>query len=184
MLEEILEYNKEFVKYKNYEKYITNKYPEKKTAIVSCMDTRLTELLPAALGFKNGDAKIIKNAGGVISHPFGSVMRSLLIGIYELDVREILVIGHTDCGARYTDSSKLIELMKERGIRQKDIDLIKYYGIDFESWLGGFKDLDQSIKKSVELIRNHPLVPEEIRVYGLVIDSVTGELSQVEERDL
>lgn len=184
MLEEILEYNKEFVKNKNYEKFITNKYPEKKTAIVSCMDTRLTELLPAALGFKNGDAKIIKNAGGVISHPFGSVMRSLLIGIYELDVREILVIGHTDCGARYTDSSKLIELMKERGIRQKDIDLIKYYGIDFESWLGGFKDLDQSIKKSVELIRNHPLVPEEIRVYGLVIDSVTGELSKVEDKGL
>lgn len=184
MLEEILEYNKEFVKNKSYEKFITNKYPEKKTAIVSCMDTRLTELLPAALGFKNGDAKIIKNAGGVISHPFGSVMRSLLIGIYELDVREILVIGHTDCGARYTDSSKLIELMKERGIRQKDIDLIKYYGIDFESWLGGFKDLHQSIKKSVELIRNHPLVPEEIRVYGLVIDSVTGELSKVEEKGL
>ena len=179
MLEEILEYNKEFVKNKGYEKFITNKYPEKKTAIVSCMDTRLTELLPAALGFKNGDAKIIKNAGGVISHPFGSVMRSLLIGIYELDVREVLVIGHTDCGARYTDSSKMIEMMKERGIRQKDIDLIKYYGIDFDSWLGGFKDLDQSIKKSVELIRNHPLVPEEIRVYGLVIDSVTGELSKV-----
>ncbi|MGC6174832.1 beta-class carbonic anhydrase [Lacrimispora sp. 38-1] len=179
MLEEILEYNKEFVKNKGYEKFITNKYPEKKTAIVSCMDTRLTELLPAALGFKNGDAKIIKNAGGVISHPFGSVMRSLLIGIYELDVREILVIGHTDCGARYTDSGKMIEMMKERGIRQKDIDLIKYYGIDFDSWLGGFKDLDQSIKKSVELIRNHPLVPEEIRVYGLVIDSVTGELSKV-----
>jgi len=179
MLNDILEYNKEFVKNKGYEKFITNKYPEKKTAIVSCMDTRLTELLPAALGFKNGDAKIIKNAGGVISHPFGSVMRSLLIGIYELDVREILVIGHTDCGARYTDSRKMIEMMKDRGIRQKDIDLIKYYGIDFESWLGGFKDLDQSIKKSVELIRNHPLVPEEIRVYGLVIDSVTGELSKV-----
>ncbi len=179
MLNDILEYNKEFVKNKGYEKFITNKYPEKKTAIVSCMDTRLTELLPAALGFKNGDAKIIKNAGGVISHPFGSVMRSLLIGIYELDVREILVIGHTDCGARYTDSRKMIEMMKDRGIRQKDIDLIKYYGIDFESWLGGFKDLDQSIKKSVELIRNHPLVPDEIRVYGLVIDSVTGELSKV-----
>ncbi|MDW2800614.1 carbonic anhydrase [Clostridium boliviensis] len=184
MLEEILEFNREFVKNKSYETYIANKYPQKKTAIVSCMDTRLTELLPAALGLKNGDAKIIKNAGGVISHPFGSVMRSLLIGIYELDVREILVIGHTDCGARHTDSVKMIEKMKERGITQKDIDLIKYYGIDFESWLGGFEDLEQSIKKSVELIRCHPLVPEEIRVYGLVIDSVTGELSKAGENGL
>ncbi|GLC81624.1 beta-class carbonic anhydrase [Lacrimispora brassicae] len=179
MIDEILQYNKEFVEHQGYVKYITNKYPDKKVAIVSCMDTRLTELLPSALGIKNGDAKIIKNAGGMISHPFGSAMRSLLIGIYELDVKEILVIGHTDCGARYTDSKKIIEKMKQRGITQRDIDMVKYYGIDFDSWLGGFMDLDLSIKKSVELIRNHPFVPEEIMVYGLVIDSVTGELRKV-----
>lgn len=179
MINEILEYNKDFVENKGYEKYITNKYPDKKVAIVSCMDTRLTELLPAALGLKNGDAKIIKNAGGVISHPFGSVMRSLLIAIYELDVREILVIGHTDCGARYTDSQKMIEKMKEHGITQNNIDMVKYCGIDFDSWLGGFMDLDDSVKKSVELIHKHPLVPETITVYGLVIDSVTGELTRV-----
>lgn len=71
MLDEILEFNKQFVANKGYEKYITNKYPDKKIAILSCMDTRLTELLPAALGIKNGDVKMIKNAGGVISHPFG-----------------------------------------------------------------------------------------------------------------
>ncbi|WP_124068301.1 carbonic anhydrase [Clostridium sp. E02] len=179
MLKEILAYNREFVDKKTYEKYLTNKYPDKKTAIVSCMDTRLTELLPAALGFKNGDAKIIKNAGGVISHPFGSVMRSILIGIYELDVREILVIGHTDCGARCTDSKNMIEIMKDRGITQADIDRIKYFGIDFDSWLGGFQDLDQSIKKSVEMIKNHPLIPEDVTVYGLVIDSETGALEQL-----
>jgi carbonic anhydrase len=179
MLDEILEYNKVFVQNKGYEKYITNKYPDKKVAIVSCMDTRLTELLPAALGLKNGDAKIIKNAGGVISHPFGSVMRSLLIAIYELDVREILVVGHTDCGARYTDSQKMIEKMKEQGITQNNIDMVKYCGIDFDSWLGGFMDLDDSIKKSVELIHKHPLIPDTIMVYGLVIDSVTGELTRI-----
>jgi len=76
MIDEILKYNKEFVENKKYERYITSKYPDKKIAIVTCMDTRLTELLPAALGFKNGDVKIIKNAGGSISHPFGSVARS------------------------------------------------------------------------------------------------------------
>lgn len=179
MIEEILKYNKVFVENKGYEKHITSKYPDKKVAIVTCMDTRLTELLPAALGIKNGDAKIIKNAGGIISHPFGSVMRSLLIGIYELNVQEILVIGHTDCGARHTDSKKMIEEMKAHGITQQNIDMIKYYGIDFDSWLNGFVDLDISIKKSVEMIRKHPLVPQEVMVYGLVIDSITGELKKI-----
>lgn len=179
MLEEILEFNKEFVEKKEYEKYLTSKFPNKKIAIVSCMDTRLTELLPAALGLRNGDAKIIKNAGGVISHPFGSAIRSLLIGIYELEVEEVLVIGHTDCGARHTDSSKMIEKMKERGIASENIDMLKYCGIDFDSWLGGFADLDSSIKKSVEVIKRHPLIPEGLKVYGLIIDSATGKLTRV-----
>lgn len=75
-IEEVLAFNKTFVEEKRYEQFETDKYPEKKLAVLSCMDTRLTELLPAALGLKNGDAKIIKNAGGVIAHPFGSVIRS------------------------------------------------------------------------------------------------------------
>ncbi len=69
MMDEILKYNKQFVAEKGYERFITTKYPDKKIAILSCMDTRLTELLPAALGIKNGDVKMIKNAGGIISPP-------------------------------------------------------------------------------------------------------------------
>lgn len=106
MIDELVSYNREFVKNKGYEKYITNKYPDKKIAIVSCMDTRLTELLPASLGIKNGDVKIIKNAGAIISHPFGSVIRSLMVAIYELGVVEVMIIGHTDCGAKHMNSSE------------------------------------------------------------------------------
>ena len=62
MIDRIIAYNKEFVAAKGYEKYVTSKYPDKKLAVLTCMDTRLTELLPVALGLKNGDAKIIKNA--------------------------------------------------------------------------------------------------------------------------
>ena len=58
IIEEIIKYNENFVASKAYEKYLTSKYPDKKLAILSCMDTRLTELLPAALGLKNGDAKL------------------------------------------------------------------------------------------------------------------------------
>ena len=136
-------------------------------------------MLPAAMGIKNGDAKIIKNAGGIISHPFGSAMRSILIGIYELNIEEVLVIGHTDCGARCTDSKKLIEKMKARGITQRNLDLIEYCGVDYNSWLGGFIDLKLSVRKSVEIIRKHPLVPADIKIYGLIIDSTTGELSKI-----
>lgn len=180
MLNDILDYNKRFVAQKTYENYQTkDKYPAKKLAIVSCMDTRLTELLPAALGIKNGDAKFIQNAGGVISHPFGSVMRSLLIAVYELGVREILVIGHTDCGARFTDSQAMTEKMLTRGITRENIELVKYCGIDFTAWLGGFQDLELSVRKSTEMVKQHPLISPEISVYGLIIDSNTGELSRV-----
>ena len=75
MIDEIIDYNKRFVAEKCYEKYVTDKYPDKKLAVLSCMDTRLTELLPAALGLKNGDAKIIKNAGGLVISAFDSAMR-------------------------------------------------------------------------------------------------------------
>ena len=132
MIDEILAYNKKFVEEKQYEKYTASKYPNKKIAILTCMDTRLVELLPAALGLKNGDVKIIKNAGGVVTSPFGSVIRSLLVAIIELGVEEIMVIGHTDCGVQHIDSDMMIHHMKERGISQESIDLMKYCGINFE----------------------------------------------------
>jgi len=78
-LTEILSYNQSFVEKGGYAEFLTNKYPERKLAILSCMDTRMLELLPAALGLKNGDVKMIKNAGAMITHPWGSVMRSLLV---------------------------------------------------------------------------------------------------------
>lgn len=63
------------------------------------MDTRLVELLPHALNLRNGDVKIVKNAGALVSHPFGSIMRSILVAVYELQADEVCVIGHHDCGA-------------------------------------------------------------------------------------
>ena len=99
MIDQIIAFNKTFVEQKGYEKYLTDKYPDKKLAVLSCMDTRLTELLPAALGLKNGDAKIIKNAGGLVISAFDSAMRSLIVAIYELGVEEIMVVAHSHCGA-------------------------------------------------------------------------------------
>ena len=179
MIEDILEFNRQFVQSRQYEKYVTGKYPNKRIAILSCMDARLTELLPAALGFKNGDVKIIKNAGAVISSPFGSVMRSLIIAIYSLGVQDILVIGHYDCGVQNMDSHALLEKMKERGITEESLALIRFLGVDFDSWLRGFEDVRQSVDETVHKITDHPLIPQDVNVYGLVIDPTTGRLDRV-----
>ena len=85
-----------------------------------------------------------------------------------------------NCYKRNPSFLKMIEKMEARGISQVNIDMIKYYGIDFNAWLGGFKELDFSIKKTVELIKKHPLVPDDMQVYGLIMDSVTGELRKLE----
>lgn len=179
MIDELLQFNAEFVKGKGYEKFITNKYPDKKIAILSCMDTRLTELLPAALGIKNGDVKIIKNAGAVISHPFGSVIRSLLVAIYELGVIEVMVIGHSDCGAQHMNSEQMIQKMKERGISEDNIEMMRYCGIDFKSWLRGFETPESSVRETVDQIKRHPLIPDDMVVRGFVIDSTTGKLTSI-----
>lgn len=179
MIEKILAYNQAFVKDEKYKPYVTSKFPDRKLAIVTCMDTRLIELLPAALGIRNGDAKIIKNAGGVIVHPFGSAVRSLLVAIYELGVEDIMIIGHTDCGVQHMDVDHMIERMKAQGIGQEVIQNIQYCGIDFKKWLGGFDDVDTSVTESVSLLRNHPLIPKSVSIYGYIMDSCTGELSEV-----
>lgn len=176
MIDEILEFNKKFVAEKQYEKYATSKYPDRKLAILTCMDTRLTELLPAALGIKNGDAKIIKNAGGVIAHPYGSVMRSLLVAILELGVEEIMVIGHTDCGVQGLNPEEMLKDLKGRGINQNHIDIIRYSGIDFDNWLKGFDSVEESVSDTVFALRNHPLMPKDIIIGGYIMNSDTGEI--------
>ena len=179
IIEEIIRHNKSFVANKEYEKYLTSKYPDKRLAILSCMDTRLTELLPAALGLKNGDAKIIKNAGGLVINPFDSAMRSLLVAIYELGVEEIMVIAHSNCGACHMNGSEMKSLMLERGIRQDVLDTIELCGINLDHWLEGFRDTEDSVRKTVQTSRRHPLVPQGINLHGYIIDSVTGELTEV-----
>ena len=179
MINDILEFNRRFVREKGYEPYITTKYPDRKLAIVTCMDTRLTELLIAAMGLRNGDAKIIKNAGGVISSPFSTEVRSLLVGIYELGVEDVVVVGHTDCGAQHISGPDMVEAMRSRGIPERSIEACRYFDVDFDKWLCGFDSVEESVRRSVAVLRNHPLIPGDVRISGFIIDSVTGELTEV-----
>lgn len=182
-LEEILKFNENFVENKEYEVYETSKQPNKQVLILSCMDTRLTDLLPKALNLKNGDAKIVKNAGASIMHAFGSVIRSIVVAVYEFDVKEILVIGHHNCGMCNLKPDDLITKIRERGISEDIINTLINAGIDINKWLHGFDSVEDSVKDSVNTIKNHPLIPKDLIVHGLVIDPKTGKLDVVVKGD-
>ncbi|MEG0259254.1 MAG: carbonic anhydrase [Lysinibacillus sp.] len=179
MLKEILNFNDTFVEDKKYEPFITTKYPDKHIVVLSCMDTRLVELLPKAMNLRNGDVKIVKCAGALISHPFGAVMRSLLVAVYELQADEVYVVGHYDCGMSAVDPESMLSKMVERGVSTETIKMMEYSGIDLKDFLRGFGDVATSVMKSVDTIRNHPLMLKSIPVHGLVIDPNTGRLDLI-----
>lgn len=178
MIDSILQFNREFVASKAYEPYVTDKFPAKKLAVLTCMDTRLTELLPKALGLRNGDAKIIKNAGGLVLSDKDSAIRSLLVGIYELGVQEVMVIHHSTCGACHMSYEEFKPHMIERGIPSDT--LAAWEADSIADWLEGFHDTEASVRKTVAAIVNHPLVPADVVVRGFIIDSMTGELTEIE----
>ena len=179
LLDEILDYNSKFVEEEKYLDYKTDKFPNKKLAILSCMDTRLVELLPRALNVKNGDVKMVKNAGAIVTDPFDSVVRSLFVAAYELKADEIMVIGHHGCGMKNFDGASTISKMKDQGVSDETLTTLEYAGVNVNDWLQGFESVETSVQNSVAILRNHPLLPKDTPVHGLVIDPETGKLDLV-----
>jgi len=175
-LPKILEFNHQFVASKAYESYQATRLPDKKIVIVTCMDTRLTELLPKAMNLRNGDAKIIKIAGAVVAAPFGSVMRSIMIAVYSLGIEEVFVIGHHDCAMSGVRHENMLDVARASGIDEDRIKMLQHAGVDLKGWLSGFDCPAEAVHASVKMIRNHPMLPARVRVHGLIMDPVTGAL--------
>ncbi len=176
MSQDIIHYNEKFVAEKAYLKYQTGKYPAEQLLILTCMDTRLTEMLPAALGLKNGDVKMVRNAGGCIQDPYGSEVRSILTAIAKLNIRRILVMGHTDCGTEELSGQEVLDVLKELGITVEATVQAEKNREDIKEWLNGFADVKTEVKKSTDLLKNHPLIPGSIEIEGAVIDTETGRI--------
>lgn len=155
--------------------------PDRRFTILTCMDARLDPAKYA--GLAEGDAHVIRNAGGRASD---DAIRSLVISYKLLGTREWFVIHHTDCGMQlFTDdiirsllsSSLETAIIDESGWR----DVGKTPGStegEFVDWLT-FKDLAESVYIDVKRIRNHPLVPATIPIYGFIYDVKTGQLIEV-----
>jgi carbonic anhydrase len=136
--------------------------PGRKFAVVACMDARLD---PAkALGLEEGDAHVIRNAGGRAA----DALRSLVISQRLLGTQAILVVHHTDCGMLTFDNPTLYGICRaDLGADASDIDFLP------------FSDLEQSVREDVELIRSSPLIAKGTPVAGFVYDVKTGRIQEV-----
>lgn len=176
-LEQILLANQKFVE-NLPEEYVRcsteiSKLPQRQLAIFTCMDTRLVDFLEPAMGIKRGEVKVIKNAGNSVTGPFEATIRSLVIGIFELGVNEIIVIGHKDCGMSQTNSRRLVEKMLARGISAEAIQMIEK---ELEDWVDHFQHPEDNVRDVVKRISTNPLIPRDVPVHGLLFNPHTGEL--------
>jgi carbonic anhydrase len=136
--------------------------PRKKLAIVACMDSRLD--LFGALGLTEGDAHMIRNAGGVVTD---DAIRSLVISQRLLKTEEIVLIHHTDCGMQtFTDDGFRRQIQDEIGIKP--------------SWATeAFDDLDEDVRQSIARIKLNPFIPNKGSVRGFIYDIKDGLLHEV-----
>lgn len=181
LIDDILKHNAVFVRQKEYEAFRTDHLPNKKLVVITCMDTRLVELLPRAMNLRNGDVKMIKVAGAVVTHPFGSVMRSILIAVHQLHAQEIAVVGHHDCGMINFHCQALLDQAVSSGVSPSVIQTLNNAGIDLQHWLSGFEKVADGVRGSVNLIRSHPLMRPGIPVHGLIIHPETGALELIHD---
>ncbi len=137
--------------------------PAKHVAVLACMDARLN--VYGALGLQEGEAHVIRNAGGVVTE---DEIRSLAISQRLLGTREIILIHHTDCGMlTFTDDEFKAGIQKETGLKP--------------AWAAeAFSDIDEDVRQSLARIQGSPFIPVKDSVRGFVFDVATGRLREVD----
>src|SRR5260221_440419 len=137
--------------------------PERKLAVITCMDTRLSI---RTLGLKKGDAHIIRNAGGVVT---GDSLRSLVVLHYFLGTGEVMVINHTDCGLMQTTEQDLRTRIQNRAGTAAVTPAFFY----------AFQNIDENVRHQLQKLRTHPWIPKEVAVRGFVYDVSSGRLREI-----
>jgi carbonic anhydrase len=136
--------------------------PGRNLAVVACMDARLN--VYALLGLREGEAHVIRNAGGVVSD---DVLRSLVISQRLLGTREVILVHHTDCGMlTFTDDQVKADIEADTGLRP-------HFALE------SFQDLERDVRQSIARIKSSPFVPHKDAVRGFVYDVRSGALEEV-----
>jgi carbonic anhydrase len=140
------------------------KPPGYKLAVVACMDARVT--VEEMLGLKTGDAHIIRNAGSIVTD---DVLRSLVISTRLLGTREIMIIGHTNCGMVSFNEKELVD----RLVEETGTDVVS------PGAFLPFSDLEENVRRQVSKVDHHPWIGSEVSVRGFVFDVKSGGLKEI-----
>src|SRR5215469_17641702 len=132
--------------------------PERKLAILTCMDTRLSI---RTLGLKTGDAHIIRNAGGIVTD---DSIRSLLVSHHLLGTEEFMIINHTDCGLMQTSEQDLRARIQSKSGTAAIAPAFFY----------AFQDVDENVRHQLQKLRTHPWIPKSVAIRGFVYDVTSG----------
>lgn len=139
--------------------------PERRLAVLTCMDTRLSII---TMGLKEGDAHIIRNAGGIVTD---DALRSLLVSHYLLGTEEFMVINHTDCGLMHTSEQDLRTRIQNRAGTAAVAPAFFY----------AFQNIDENVRHQLQKLRSHPWIPRTVAVRGFVYDVTTGRLREIKD---
>lgn len=139
--------------------------PQRKIAILTCMDTRLSI---RTMGLKTGDAHIIRNAGGIVTD---DSLRSLVVSHHLLGTEEFMIINHTDCGLMHATEEELRARIQNRTGTAAVAPAFFY----------AFKNIDENVRHQLQKLRTHPWIPKEVAVRGFVYDVVTGLLREIKD---
>ena len=162
VINEVLEANELYAR--THELRRLSPRPTRKLAILTCMDTRLSTV---TLGLANGDAHIIRNAGGIVTE---DSLRSLLVSHYLLDTVEFMIINHTDCGLMQASEQELRTRIQNR----------TGTAAISPAFFFAFQNLEENVRHQLQKLRTHPWIPNEVTVRGFIYDTTSGLLREVQ----
>lgn len=161
VIDDVLEANQEYAR--THELRRLTPRPERKLAVLTCMDTRLSI---RTLGLRTGDAHIIRNAGGIVTD---DSLRSLLVSHYLLGTEEFMIINHTDCGLMHTTEQDLRTRIQNRAGTAAIAPAFFF----------AFQNIDENVRHQLQKLRTHPWISDKITIRGFVYDVTTGLLREI-----
>jgi len=147
--------------------------------VVACIDPRLTGFLEPALGLPRNRATVIRTAGNQLSARTLDALRSIAVALYVKKAREIVIVGHTDCGMAGFSVAEVTDNFRNAGIARS-----AFGDEDLRTWFGAFASVRDNVLGSIEYLRKSGLISRDVKTHGLILDTSQGTIEVVVDGDL